>query len=369
MSVFVKIYAHHGWRYYLPLGVVKPEPVTVLPFTAAEYDNNCVWIDQLTGRNLLAYDDIEQTEGIYKIIDNQNALLLNSYRNDDNYPSDDSVNASGLFGNALTMRIKPGQFPDSSMLLCVLYSQKGRNSEKLMIAVKNYQLITYYMALNDEDNIRKTETGIYINDSDQWASIGFNFCSNADAGLAGVYVNGEYEEVNILPLQQFDQFRIFSLTNWEMSYYEDAKIYPFNGAVCDVQVFKSPLSGEEFGAILDKYDDSEDIGTPFTEFETGGELMKMFINVIAPEVPPNPGSGIGNGDNNGNDNNGNDNNGNNGNGNDNNGNDNNGNDNGGIGNGGIGNGGNNGDGNNVIYPPPPDPDSGDSGKERPLPNG
>ena len=26
MSVFVKIYAHHGWRYYLPLGVVKPEP-------------------------------------------------------------------------------------------------------------------------------------------------------------------------------------------------------------------------------------------------------------------------------------------------------------------------------------------------------
>jgi len=336
MSVFVKIYAHHGWRYYLPLGVVKPEPepITVLPFTAAEYDNNCVWTDQLTGRNLIAYGDDDQTRGIYKIIGNPNALLLYGYRDDYNNPSDDTANGAGLFGNALTMRIKPGQFPDSSMLLCVLYGQKGRNSEKLMIAVENYQIITYYMALNDKDNIRKAETGIYINDSDQWTSIGFNFCSNTDAGLAGVYINGEYEEVDILPLQQFNQFWLFSLTGEEDAWYEDATIYPFNGAVCDVQVFKSPLSGEEFGAILDKYDDSEDIGAPFTEFETGGELIKMFIHVIAPEVPPNPGGDIGNG--NGGDN---------------------------------GNSDNGGDGNNVIYPPPPDPDSGDSGKERPLPNG
>ena len=96
-----------------------------------------------------------------------------------------------------------------------------------------------------------------------------------------------------------------------------------------MQVFKSPLSDEEFSAILDKYDDSEDTGLPFTEFETGGELMKMFINVTAPEVPPDSGSDIDNG----------------------------------------GNNGNSGDDNNVIYPPPPDPDSGDSGKERPLPNG
>ena len=339
MSVFVKIYAHHGWRYYLPLGVVKPEPVTVLPFTAAEYDNNRVWTDRLTGRNLLAYDDNDQTDGIYKITSNPNALLLYGYRDDYDSPCEGAVDASALFGNALTMRIKPGQFPDSSMLLCVLYGQKGRNSEKLMIAVENYQIITYYMARNDKDNIRKVETGIYINDSDQWTSIGFNLRSNTDAGLAGVYVNGGYEEVNILPLQQFNQFWIFGLIDGEEAIYDDAVIYPFNGAVCDVQVFKSPLSGEEFGAILDKYDDSEDAGAPFTEFETGGELMKMFINVIAPEVPPNPGSGIGNGGNNDN------------------------------GNGGNGNGGNNGDGGNVIYPPPPDPNSGDSGKERPLPNG
>ena len=331
MSVFVKIYAHHGWRYYLPLGVGKPEPVTVLPFTAAEYDNNCVWIDQLTGRNLLAYDDIEQTEGIYKIIDNQNALLLNSYRNDDNYPSDGSVNASGLFGNALTMRIKPGQFPDSSMLLCVLYGQKGRNSEKLMIAVENYQIITYYIARNDKDNVKKAETGIYINDSDQWTSIGFNLRSNTDAGLAGVYVNGGYEEVNILPLQQFNQFWIFGLTDGEEAFYEDATIYPFNGAVCDVRIFKSPLSEEEFSAILDKYDDSEDIGAPLTEFETGGELIKMFIDVIAPEVPPNPGGNIGNG--NGGDNSNSD---------------------------------NAADGNHVIQRPPDDMNIGGSGTERPL---
>ena len=298
MSVFVKIYAHHGWRYYLPLGVVKPEPVTVLPFTAAEYDNNRVWTDQLTGRNLLAHDDIDQTDRIYKIIGNPNALLLNSYRDDNNNPSDDTASASGLFGNALTMRIKPGQFPDSSMLLYVLYGKKGRNSEKLMVAVEDYQIVTYYMALDDEDNVKKTETGIYINDSDQWTSIGFNFCSNTDAGLAGVYVNGEYEEVNILPLQQSNQFWIFSLTGEENAWYEDAPIYPFNGAVCDVRIFKSPLSGEEFGAILDKYDDSEDAGAPFTEFETGGELIKMFIDVTSSVKPPpdNNGNGNGNGD-------------------------------------------------------------------------
>lgn len=301
MSVFVKIYAHHGWRYYLPLGVVKPEPepVTVLPFTAAEYDNNRIWTDQLSGRNLLAHDDIDQTDRIYKIIGNPNALLLNSYRDDNNNPSDDTASASGLFGNALTMRIKPGQFPDSSMLLYVLYGKKGRNSEKLMVAVEDYQIVTYYMALDDEDNVKKTETGIYINDSDQWTSIGFNFCSNTDAGLAGVYVNGEYEEVNILPLQQSNQFWIFSLTGEENAWYEDAPIYPFNGAVCDVQIFKSPLSGEEFGAILDKYDDSEDAGAPFTEFETGGELMKMFIDVASTEKPPPNNNGNGNGNGNG----------------------------------------------------------------------
>lgn len=293
MSVFVKIYAHHGWRYYLPLGAVKPEPVTVLPFTAAEYNNNRVWTDQLTGRNLLAYDDIDQTDRIYKIIGNPNALLLNSYRDDNNNPSDDTASASGLFGNALTMRIKPGQFPDSSMLLYVLYGKKGRNSEKLMVAVEDYQIVTYYMALDDEDNVKKTETGIYINDSDQWTSIGFNFCSNTDAGLAGVYVNGEYEEVNILPLQQSNQFWIFSLTGEENAWYEDAPIYPFNGAVCDVQIFKSPLSGEEFGAILGKYDDSEDAGAPFTEFETGGELIKMFIDVASTEKPPSSNNGDG----------------------------------------------------------------------------
>lgn len=306
MSVFVKIYAHHGWRYYLPLGVVKPEPepVTVLPFTAAEYDNNRIWTDQLSGRNLLTHDNTDQTDRIYKITGNPNALLLNSYRDDDNNPSDDTASASGLFGNALTMRIKPGQFPDSSMLLYVLYGKKGRNSEKLMVAVEDYQLVTYYMPPDDEDNVRKTETGIYINDSDQWTSIGFNFCSNTDAGLAGVYVNGEYEEVNILPLQQSSQFWIFSLTGDEYAQYEGVPIYPFNGAVCDVQVFKSPLSSEEFGAILDKYDDSEDAGVPFTEFETGGELMKMFINVTSSVKPPpgnnGNGDGIGNGNGNGN---------------------------------------------------------------------
>jgi len=306
MSVFVKIYAHHGWRYYLPLGVVKPEPepVTVLPFTAAEYDNNRIWTDQLSGRNLLTHDNTDQTDRIYKITGNPNALLLNSYRDDDNNPSDDTASASGLFGNALTMRIKPGQFPDSSMLLYVLYGKKGRNSEKLMVAVEDYQLVTYYMPPDDEDNVRKTETGIYINDSDQWTSIGFNFCSNTDAGLAGVYVNGEYEEVNILPLQQSNQFWIFSLTGDEYAQYEGVRIYPFNGAVCDVQVFKSPLSSEEFGAILDKYDDSEDAGVPFTEFETGGELMMMFINVTSSVKPPpgnnGNGDGIGNGNGNGN---------------------------------------------------------------------
>lgn len=301
MSVFVKIYAHHGWRYYLPLGVVKPESelVTVLPFTAAEYDNNCIWTDQLSGRNLLAHDDIDQTDRIYKIIGNPNALLLNSYRDDNNNPSDDTASASGLFGNALTMRIKPGQFPDSSMLLYVLYGKKGRNSEKLMVAVEDYQIVTYYMALDDEDNVKKTETGIYINDSDQWTSIGFNFCSNTDAGLAGVYVNGEYEEVNILPLQQSNQFWIFSLTGEEDAWYEDAPIYPFNGAVCDVQVFKSPFNSEEFSAILDKYDDSEDAGAPFTEFETGGELIKMFIDVASTEKPPPNNNGNGNGNGNG----------------------------------------------------------------------
>lgn len=296
MSVFVKVYAHQGWRYYLPLGIVKPEPITVLPFTAAEYDNNRVWTDKLTGRNLLAHDDTDQTRRIYKIIGNPNALLLNGYRNDSDLPLEDTASASGLFGNALTMRIKPGQFPDSSMLLCVLYGKGGSNSEKLMVAVKDCQIITYYMALDDEDNIKKTETGIYINDSDQWTSIGFNFCSNTDAGLAGVYVNGEYEEVNILPLQQSNQFWIFSLTGEENAWYEDALIYPFNGAVCDVQVFKSPLSSEEFSAILDKYNDNEDAGAPFTEFETGGELIQMFINVVSSEKPPSGDNGTGDDD-------------------------------------------------------------------------
>ena len=296
MSVFVKVYAHQGWRYYLPLGVVKPEPVTVLPFTAAEYDDKRVWTDKLTGRNLLAHDDIDQTRRIYKIIGNPNALLLNGYRDDDNNPTNDTANASGLFGNALTMRIKPGQFPDSSMLLCVLYGKKGRNSEKLMVAVEDYQIITYYMALDDEYNVKKAETGIYINDSDQWTSIGFNFCSNTDAGLAGVYVNGEYEQVDIFPLQQFNQFWIFSLTGEENAWYEDARIYPFNGAVCDVQVFKSPLNSEEFSAILDKYDDSKDTGAPFTEFETGGELIQMFIDVASSEKPPSSNNGTGDDD-------------------------------------------------------------------------
>ena len=296
MSVFVKVYAHQGWRYYLPLGVVKPEPVTVLPFTAAEYDNNRVWTDKLSGRNLLAHDDIDQTDRIYKIIGNPNALLLNGYRNDSDLPLEDTASAFGLFGNAITMRIKPGQFPGSSMLLCVLYGKKGRNSEKLMVAVKDYQIITYYMTLDDEDNIKKAETGIYINDSDQWTSIGFNFCSNTDAGLAGVYVNGEYEQVDIFPLQQSHQFWIFSLTGEENAWYENAPIYPFNGAVCDVQVFKSPLSSEEFSAILDKYDDSKDTGAPFTEFETGGELIKMFINVVSSEKPPSSNNGTGDDD-------------------------------------------------------------------------
>lgn len=311
MSVLVKIYAHNGWRYYQPLGIINahngspsataPSPVANLPFTAAQYDAGTTWTDAVNGRNYLNVGD-NQAMGLYKIKDNPDALVLRSYRTDSGVPLNLPISStsSKLFGNALTLRIKIGQFTDASMMLCVLYGAKGRQNEKLIIAVENSQIVTYYFKLNDEENnVEKTDTNIFINGDDQWVSIGFNFHSGDRAGLAGIFVNGQYTELNISPLVHLNNFWLFGVNQDESPICQNKVIYPFNGAISDVKVFENPLRDDEFGSVLGGYDDTADMGAPLTVFETGGELMQMFINVKksdvnAPSIGDGGSSGSGN---------------------------------------------------------------------------
>lgn len=295
MSVLLKFYAHNGWLYYQPLGIINahngspsatpPSPVASLPFTAAQYDAGIAWTDAVNGRDYLNIGGNQL--GLYKIKDNPDALVLRSYRTDSGVPLNSSIGStsSKLFGNALTLRIKIGQFTDAPMMLCVLYGAKGRQNEKLIIAVENLQIVTYYFKLNDEENnVEKTDTNIYINGDNQWASIGFNFYSGDRAGLAGVFVNGQYTELNISPLVYLNNFWIFGGNQDEATIYQNKVIYPFNGAISNVKVFENPLRDDEFRSVLGGYDDTADRGTPLTVFETGGELMQMFINVKKSDV-------------------------------------------------------------------------------------
>ncbi|WP_143557893.1 hypothetical protein [Snodgrassella communis] len=283
MSILLKIYAHNGALYYRPLKIITPEPVNYFPFTAAQYDTNNIWTDQISGRSLTGSENHIAT-GVYRIKNFDDGLLLNSYRTDTEIPLlrnyDYTLPAALLYGCALTIRIKPGQFEDYPMALCVLYGENGEynRNEKLVIAIEQRQLVVFYCA-KGESNPERIETGVSLNPQHQWTSIGLNFHNNKGYGLASVYISNYLMSLNIMRLKQFSGIYLFGFVSGDEEQYEDKVIATFNGAIAHAKLFNTPLIQAEFKAILDSYDDSINNGVVFTQFEHKTELMEMFLDV------------------------------------------------------------------------------------------
>ncbi|PIT07256.1 hypothetical protein BGI30_10505 [Snodgrassella alvi] len=313
MGMLLKVYKHNGWCYVRSLGNISPHPVASFPFGRAQYQNSTAWQDKITGRYVMP-TNTEMRDTFNPIHGSDEGLLVNSYKTATNTPSSlarTSSQESILYGNALTIRIKPGQFAGFPLILCVLYGEKGDNGndELLIVAVQDLQIVTYYRKRNTEENaVTKTQTGIYLNDNDRWSSIGLNFSSSNGLGLAGVYHRFSYHELNILPLNELNYFWLFDFNTDTWVDYEDENgnedsISPFNGGVAQAEVYSNALTYPEFYALLDKYNDNDDQGVIYIDKPSGGVITKIYTETK--KVEDNAG-GNGSGDNasGGNDNNG-----------------------------------------------------------------
>jgi hypothetical protein len=313
MGMLLKVYKHNGWCYVRSLGNISSHPVASFPFGRAQYQNSTAWQDKITGRYVMP-KNTEMRDTFNPIHGSDEGLLVNSYKTATNTPGSlarTSSQESILYGNALTIRIKPGQFAGFPLILCVLYGEKGDNGndELLIVAVQDLQIVTYYRKRDTEENaVTKTQTGIYLNDNDRWSSIGLNFSSSNGFGLAGVYHRFSYHELNILPLNELNYFWLFDFNTDTWVDYEDENgnedsISPFNGGVAQAEVYSNALTSAEFAALLDKYNDNDDQGVIYIDKPSGGVITKIYTETK--KVEDNAG-GNGSGDNasGGNDNNG-----------------------------------------------------------------
>ncbi|WP_239365950.1 hypothetical protein [Snodgrassella communis] len=293
MGLLFKFYGHNGWIYYKCLGKTLPEPVVYLPFTAEKLITNTIWKNEINGR-LLSPQPTEARAAFSRIHNNDDGVLLYNYKSE--YPMSAEMPLSPgveLYGNSLAIRIKPGQFPDSPMILCVLYGSKdtdyeANTGEKLVIAIVNQQIVTYYIPAGVNPQFNKTETGIYLNGDDLWTSIGLNFQGENGYGLDSICRRNFplLMKVNITPLKSLAYFCLFS-SDFRYPNPEE-RLYAFNGGVAHAKVFRHPLNMFDFNNILNaqEYDDSIDGGVIYTDDEAGGLLMRMGINVVEPKNPP-----------------------------------------------------------------------------------
>ncbi|PIT55021.1 hypothetical protein [Snodgrassella alvi] len=286
MGMLLKVYKHNGWCYVRSLGNISSHPVASFPFGRAQYQNSTAWQDKITGRYVMP-KNTEMRDTFNPIHGSDEGLLVNSYKTAENMPNSrarTSSQESILYGNALTIRIKPGQFAGFPLILCVLYGEKGDNGndELLIVAVQDLQIVTYYRKRDTEENaVTKTQTGIYLNDNDRWSSIGLNFSSSNGLGLAGVYHRFSYHELNILPLNELNYFWLFDFNTDTWVDYEDENgnedsISPFNGGVAQAEVYSNALTSAEFAALLDKYNDNDDQGVIYIDKPSGGVITKIY---------------------------------------------------------------------------------------------
>ncbi|PIT56072.1 hypothetical protein [Snodgrassella alvi] len=282
MGMLLKVYKHNGWCYVRPLGNISPHPVASFPFGRAQYQNSTAWQDKITGRYVMPKNK-EMRDTFNPIHGSDEGLLVNSYKTVENEPSSSALTSSYesiLYGNALTIRVKPGQFAGFPLILCVLYGEKGDydRDELLIIAIQDLQIVTYYRKRNAaNDDVTKNQTGIYLNDNDRWSSIGLNFSSSNGFGLAGIYHKFTYHKLNIVPLKEFRYFWLFDFNTDTWVEYEDEKdITPFNGGVAQAKVYSNALTYPEFDALLDEYNDNDDRGVIYIDKPSGGVLAKIY---------------------------------------------------------------------------------------------
>lgn len=302
MGMLLKVYMHGGWRYVKPLGNINPCVVASFPFGRAQYKNDTEWQDEVTGRYVMPKNNDIVKKLLNPIHGTEDGLLMKRYKTANNQPDIMHTNAyteSILYGSALTIRIKPGQFAGYAMILCVLYGAKGigGRDEMLAIAVQNLQIVTYYRKNNaDEEDVIKRETGIYLNNDDRWSSIGLNFSNGDNFGLAGVYHEFSYINTDIFPMQEFNYFWLFGLNNDTWLSYTDENgnienISDFNGGIAQVKIYNCPLNTVQFDKALEDYNDNDDKGVIFIDKPSGGLLTKIYTESKFPT-----GSGGGGGD-------------------------------------------------------------------------
>ncbi|PIT21755.1 hypothetical protein [Snodgrassella alvi] len=303
MGMLLKVYKHNGWCYVRPLGKIAPSAIASFPFGRAQYQSNTEWRDEISGRYVMPQNTEMAKGAINPIHGSDEGLLLNSYKTAENRPSSSALISSYesiLYGNALTIRIKPGQFAGFPLILCVLYGEKGDRGrdELLIIAIQDLQIVTYYRKRNAKDNdVTKNQTGLYLNNNDRWSSIGLNFSSSNGFGLAGVYHKFSYHKLNIVPLKEFSYFWLFNFNTDTWVWYEDEEdITPFNGGVAQAKVYSNALSGDEFGTLLDAYNDNDDQGVIYIDKPSGGVLAEIYTETK--EVSTGGGDSGGNGSNN-----------------------------------------------------------------------
>ena len=305
MSTLVQVFRHNGWHYVQPLGISDRRIISYFPFTAKQYREKTVFVDEITQQDKYPMRPGWLEKVCHLIHGNKEALLLHNYIGE---PEDDKLFfTNGLYGNALTIRIKPGHFEDYPMILAVLYGKNGDDfgkEEMLIIAILNYQLVTYYYKENsDFDTLKKTETGFYINKDDKWTSIGLNFHGKTGYGLAGVCtINKSNLNLNITPLKEFNQFSLFGLlTEADDITCIDDENEPivFHGGIAKATVYSACFDYNGFAAIFDEdeYDDTQDVGKILIDIPSGGLIAKIYtqVNIDSGNFP-----GGGNGDNGGN---------------------------------------------------------------------
>ena len=283
-STLVQVFRHNGWHYVRPLGNFGRRITSYFPFTAKQYREKTVFVDEITKQEK---QPVLLEKICHLIHGNKEALLLHNYIG--RHEKDKLFFNDGLYGNALTIRIKPGHFEDYPMMLAVLYGKPGDDfgkEEMLIIAILNYQLVTYYYKENSEfDSLKKTETGFYINKDDKWTSIGLNFCSKTGYGLADVCTSRSSKfNLNITPLKEFNQFALFGLLTEADDINcvdDDNEPIVFHGGIAKATVYSSCFDYDGFAAILksDEYDDTKDVGPILMDIPCGGLIAKIYTEV------------------------------------------------------------------------------------------
>lgn len=112
MSTLVQVFRHNGWYYVQPLGKPGVRITAYFPFTAKQYEDKTVFLDEITGLNKYPLRAIALENLCHRIHGNDNALLINKYTGETYHNKMLGSSDSLLFGNALTIRIKPGHFEE-----------------------------------------------------------------------------------------------------------------------------------------------------------------------------------------------------------------------------------------------------------------